>query len=73
MIPKDATHYTVMKDGITPQMYYRYTTTKWNDGTETQTLQYYSECGSGWMNSSSTLTPAEIEQKLIPLTLNKKS
>jgi hypothetical protein len=48
---KTAQFYLPMKDGKTPQLFYRIATIKWNDGTESQVLQYLSTCGGGWMNS----------------------
>lgn len=41
-----------MKDGKTPQMFYRVHNVKYNDSTVIPTLQYFSSCGGGWMTSS---------------------
>ena len=47
-----AQYFQTMIDGKTPQMYYRTTAIKFNTGETSETLQYYSSCGGGWMNSA---------------------
>jgi predicted metalloendopeptidase len=48
-----ATHYSTMKDGVTPQMYYKQQTEPINDGTTRTRWVYLSHAGI-WMGSSMT-------------------
>lgn len=67
-----ATHYTTMRDGVTPQMYYKLKTTPLNDGTSFTCWVYLSHCDL-WQGSaikidseeSRKLTPIEIPEELI--------
>ena len=63
-----ATHYTTMKDGKTPQMYYKYVTIYFNDGTYADWLHYLSFCNI-WMGSGLVreYTPAELDSRLIKI------
>lgn len=45
-----ATHYSTMRDGVTPQMYYKLQTIPLNDGTEVTTWVYLSFANL-WMGS----------------------
>ena len=55
-----AQYYLTMKDGITPQMYYKFISTGFNDGTRKDVLNYKSSFGV-WMPSdrNSNLNPLE--------------
>lgn len=45
-----ATHYATMRDGVTPQMYYKLETTPLNDGTSFTAWVYLSYCNL-WQGS----------------------
>lgn len=60
-----ATHYATMRDGVTPQMYYKLTTTKFNDGTSVTSWAYLSYCDL-W-NGSNIKIGSEEEQRLTPI------
>lgn len=63
-----AQFYTTMKDGITPQMFYKYETIYFNDGTNKNVLCYLSFANI-WMGSGLTkeYTRKELMTKLIPI------
>lgn len=46
-----ATHYTTMRDGVTPQMYYKQERIQYNDNTSKLVWVYLSYCNL-WMGSS---------------------
>jgi len=48
-----ATHYSVMKDGVTPQMFYKQITIHFNNRT-TQSWWHYLSFANRWMGSSAT-------------------
>lgn len=58
-----ATHYMPMRDGVTPQMYYKFIDMLMNDGTHRPWLHYLSYADS-WQGSS--MTP-DIQLKLVAL------
>lgn len=58
-----ATHYATMKDGVTPQMYYKQENVQYNDNTSKRVWVYLSYCNL-WMGSS--MTEAEVA-KLIEI------
>jgi hypothetical protein len=60
-----ATHYSTMRDGITPQMYYKLQTTKINDGTGF-TCWVYLSFADLWMGSNIRIG-SEEEQRLKPI------
>jgi hypothetical protein len=62
MTPKDAEYFMPMKDGVTPQMFYKFKTVKFNDGTEKQILNYYSSYRI-WTPSSLNNESLEIFMK----------
>lgn len=55
-----ATHFMPMKDGVTPQMYYKQETIKFNDGTST-TVWVYLSYANLWMGSEFTRSPEGIK------------
>jgi len=57
-----ATHYAVMKDGETPQLYYKWKEIKINDGTTINKLMYFSSYGI-WVGSDYKNTDKLIEIK----------
>lgn len=78
-LQRDILHYTFkdmegdrfflpMKDGKTPQLFFRHKLIKINDGTYFLSLQYLSTCGGGWFGSCTNGNPKErkeLEKKLI--------
>jgi hypothetical protein len=60
-----ATHYTAMRDGTTPQMYYRKETNQLNDGTSF-TCWVYLSFANLWQGSNIQIG-SEDEKKLIPI------
>ena len=54
-----ASHYMTMKNGVTPQMYYRIEPVKIVGGEIYQCLQFYSECGGGWLGSGENVPSAQ--------------
>lgn len=59
-----ATHYTAMRDGVTPQMYYKTSEIPFSDGTS-HTCWVYLSYANIWMGSGIT---EEQEHLLIPIT-----
>ena len=62
-----AQFYQPMKDGVTPQLYYRYKDIKYNDGTTEPRLQYLSTCGGGWMGSMEKNPEEFVKNKLVKI------
>lgn len=60
-----ATHYTTMRDGVTPQMYYKQQTAPFNDGTSFTCWVYLSYCDL-WQGSAIKIG-SEDEKKLVPI------
>jgi hypothetical protein len=60
-----AQYYQTMKDGVTPQMFYRWKTVKYNDGTTGEVFQYLTSFDN-WHNSSEK-NPEEFVKKLVKL------
>jgi hypothetical protein len=58
-----ATHYITMKDGVTPQMYYKQETNPLNDGTSFTCWVYLSYCNL-WMGSDIRVGSAD-EARLV--------
>lgn len=65
-----ATHYATMRDGVTPQMYYKTETIKVNDGTEIVCWVYLS-FGDLWMGSN-IQRGSEEEHQLTPIEVPKE-
>ena len=61
----NATHYITMRDGVTPQMYYKQKTTSLNDGTSYTCWVYLSYCEL-WQGSALQIGHAD-EARLIPI------
>lgn len=51
-----ATHYSIMTDGVTPQLYYRQNELKFSDGTS-KTVWEYLSFADIWMGSELTRNP----------------
>lgn len=58
-----------MRDGVTPQMFYRIEIIQRSDGTTYESLQYQSECGTGqsWMASMEPDYEKFIKNRLIKI------
>lgn len=65
----NATHYTVMRDGITPQMYYKKETTQLNNGKSFTCWVYLSYCDL-WQGSNIPIGH-RTELNLIPIKENE--
>ena len=61
----NATHYMPMRDGVTPQMYYKKETTQLNDGTSYTCWVYLSYCEL-WQGSAIQIGNSE-EARLTPI------
>lgn len=61
-----ATHYQTMRDGVTPQMYYKLETIQVNDGTRRKCWVYLSFCNL-WQGSNIKVGSPE-ESRLKPIT-----
>ena len=61
-----ATHFLPMKDGKTPQMYYRVTEGKYNTGEKFKGLQYFSSFGS-WQGTNESDVEKYINEKLVEI------
>lgn len=61
-----ATHYATMRDGVTPQMYYKQETTPLNDGASFTAWVYLSFCNL-WQGSNIRIG-SEEERRLTPIT-----
>lgn len=64
---KGAQFYQPMKDGVTPQLFYRFADIKYNDGTTEKRLQYLSTCGGGWMGSMEKDEDSFVKNKLVAI------
>lgn len=69
--PEGAQFYLPMKDGVTPQMYYRIAPVKCNDGTVHQSLQYRTFTGA-W-HGTNDRRPDELRKRLIPIPKEEQS
>ena len=64
---RGAQYFMPMKDGITPQLFYRFENIKYNDGTIAPRLQYLSTCGGGWMGSMENDEKSFVKNKLVKI------
>lgn len=60
-----ATHYSTLRDGVTPQMFYKLETTPVNDGTKHTSWVYLSYCDL-WQGSNIKVG-SEEEQRLVAI------